>query len=579
MGFGLWVVAAGLLGAAALSVKEVAASRSLEAALYPPLSVLLALTFTVNLGYSLIKMQIQEPELRRPLLGPDGTPFARSRKAAALIVAVLIVGVAVRLYNVGNMPEWQLDEITYWSIGRQLVLYHSLNVPLAYQQVWQPFVYHPPFYLWLLADWYHMVGVGITQSRVLGVVSEMFAFGLLSRLLARLYGIHAAAFATTLMVFDGWMLYVGRISYIENTCLVIMMTGLLLFARAMRTGTMPSYFLAGAVIGFAGVYNNDAAYLVPVIVLHWLMSGRRDTREHVAAVASALAMFVLYAALMSILFTVSGKNWWWHDTYVQLRRVTGGQASAGTVSNPMQVFTLITKQYALFLPSLSLTLASAFILMRRLAYCARLRDWSPLGPERLLPAWTITALVIFGGAGLHFSQYFVMFLLPAYSYLWVNMWPWLAVRPRATIAAVMSAVVLVGCGTAVLRLRQDSNAFRSFQQYAATQIPKNDLVIAGTAGDPLAYLVNQRWCSPSTTISPECFGNASYLITWRTYLQPANPLNLWQLTVLLAASKDVATFHQFSGSITVCKIDRSLVPKMVQLYRAGKLRTPITCSS
>jgi hypothetical protein len=200
------------------------------------------------------------------------------------------------------------------------------------------------------------------------------------------------------------------------------------------------------------------------------------------------------------------------------------------------------------------------LLVVRLVACARRRDLSPLGQEKLLPAWCITAICVFGPAGLHFSQYFVMVLLPIYSYLWVSVWPWLTRRPRAVVGAFAVAVIALGCGSALLRLRHDSNAFRQFQQYAATKIPRHDLVIAGTAGDPIAYVINQPWCSPGSDLSPVCFENAAYLVTWQTYLQSANPLHLAKLTILLRESRVVAEFHQFSGTITVWKIDRSGSP-------------------
>jgi cellulose synthase/poly-beta-1,6-N-acetylglucosamine synthase-like glycosyltransferase len=75
MGYGLYVLAAIVLGGGALVGKEVATSKSLEAALYPPLSILLGLTFTFNLGYSLTKMRIQEPELRRSVPEPESAPL------------------------------------------------------------------------------------------------------------------------------------------------------------------------------------------------------------------------------------------------------------------------------------------------------------------------------------------------------------------------------------------------------------------------------------------------------------------------------------------------------------------------
>jgi hypothetical protein len=117
-------------------------------------------------------------------------------------------------------------------------------------------------------------------------------------------------------------------------------------------------------------------------------------------------------------------------------------------------------------------------------------------------------------------------------------------------------LVALGCGSAYLRLRQDANAFRDFQHYAATQIPRHDLVVAGTAGDPLAYVISQPWCSPGAGLSAYCSAHASYVVTWQTFLQPPNPLHLMSLRLLLARSRPVAEFRQFSGTIIVWKVDR-----------------------
>lgn len=551
-GYRLYALAAVVAACLTLSVREAIASRKLEAAIYPPFSLVLGVVFTLNLGLNLVMMPVRDPSLR----GADVQTFRKHRWALATVAVLLALGTLARLWDIGSRPEWQLDEITYWSIGRELVQNGTLNVPLAFQQVWQPFLYHPPFYMFLLASWYRLVGIGITQSRVLGVIGEMLAFALLARLLTRLYGARAATFATALIVFDGWLLYVGRISYIEDTCLLIMMIALSLYAWAVRTGGMLGYILAGAAMGCAAIFNQDAAYLIGVIAIHWLLV-RRDGRQHLAALAAAALVCAGYVAAMVRIYTIDGTDWWWHDTLVQILRLTGGQSSAGTLSNPRQFIALLGQQYDLFIPSVIVAAAGIVLLLVRLVACARRRNLSPLGEDKLLPAWCITAVGIFGPAGLHFSQYFVMVLLPIYAYLWVSLWPRLARRPAVLVAAFSAIVIALGCGSAVLRLRQDSNAFREFQQYAATKIPPGDLVIAGTAGDPIAYVINQPWCSPGSDLSSFCFKNASYLVTWQTYLQSANPLHLEKLAILLRESRVVAEFHQFSGTITVRKIDRS----------------------
>jgi 4-amino-4-deoxy-L-arabinose transferase-like glycosyltransferase/putative flippase GtrA/GT2 family glycosyltransferase len=551
------VVAALAFGSlAALAGREALRSRSAEGAAYPVAALALAGVFTFTLAAELLApgSDRDAPVWDAAARPPRPQPWRSARPW--VIGAILAAGLIARLWDVGAAPEWQLDEITYASIAENLVRHGTLNVPLAFGQPFQPFLYHPPFYPYELAAWFRVAGQGITQARVLGALSVTVAFGLLARLLGRLYGQGAAAFATLLIMFDGWMLYVGRISYIENSVLVIMMCALLAYRRAAASGRMRDYVLAGLLTGAAGAFNYDAAYLLVVLAVHWLMV-RRDSRQHAAALGCAVLVMAADALALMRLYTVNGTDWWLHDTLVQVARLTGGQSSAGTITGPGQFLDLLARQYDLFLPSVLAAAAALGLLGWRLIRCARQRRLAPLGPDLLLPAWCIAAVCVFGPASLHFSQYFVMVLLPLYSYLWVSLWPVLR-RARWQPAAAVFAVVVValGCGSAVLRLRQDANAFRDFQQYAATRIPPGDLVVAGTAGDPIAYVISQPWCSPGTDLSAYCSAHASYVVTWQTFLQPPNPLRLRSLQALLGESRPVARFTQFSGTIVVWKVDR-----------------------
>jgi glycosyltransferase involved in cell wall biosynthesis/putative flippase GtrA len=554
-GHALAVLALAIGALGVLSAREAVRSRSLEAAAYPAAGLVLGGVFAWTLTTTLL----MPTERAAPVWGQPPAASTRSRlraRPALVIGAILAAGAIARLAGIGAAPEWQLDEITYSSIADNLVRHGTLNVPLAFGQQFQPFLYHPPFYPYELAAWFRVAGQGITQARVLGVITLTVAFALLARLLTRLHGPGAAAFATALTVFDGWLLYAGRISYIENSVLVIMTGALCAYQRALRTRQMRDYLLAGVLAGAAGAFNYDAGYLLAVLAVHWLLI-RRDHRQHAAALGCALAVLAADALALMRLYTVNGTDWWLHDTLVQFRRLTGGQASAGTLTGPGQFLVLLTRQYDLFVPSVLAAAAAAALLGWRICRCARERRLAPLGPELLLPAWCTGAVAVFGPASLHFSQYFVMVLLPLYSYLWVSLWPVLCrARMRGAVAVFAAVLVALGCGSAYLRLRQDANAFRDFEHYAAARIPRHDLVVAGTAGDPLAYVISQPWCSPGAGLSAYCSAHASYVVTWQTFLQPPNPLHLVSLRLLLARSRPVAEFRQFSGTIIVWKVDR-----------------------
>ncbi len=59
---------------------------------------------------------------------------------------------------------------------------------------------------------------------------------------------------TVTLAFDGWLLFVQRVSYVENTLMAIIVAGFLLYERALRRPPARRFALAGAMFGFAAVY-------------------------------------------------------------------------------------------------------------------------------------------------------------------------------------------------------------------------------------------------------------------------------------------------------------------------------------
>ncbi len=64
------------------------------------------------------------------------------------------------------------------------------------------------------------------------MLASLVTLGLLMRLIWRLHGQLAGLVTVTFVAFDGWLLFAQRVSYIENTLMVIIVAGLLLYERA-----------------------------------------------------------------------------------------------------------------------------------------------------------------------------------------------------------------------------------------------------------------------------------------------------------------------------------------------------------
>ncbi|HEY2577815.1 MAG TPA: glycosyltransferase family 39 protein [Streptosporangiaceae bacterium] len=500
--------------------------------------------------------------MRQSLTAPQPHPGSRHqgpashRKAAsrrwelAAPGAILAVAAALRLWDLAGKPGWQSDEPVYTSIANNVATFGTLNEHLQYGLSWTPFLFHPPFYFLLLAGWFKLAGAGVPQARLLGVLMALIMLALLFRLLWKLHGQRTALIALAFVAFDGWLLFIQRVSYIENTLFVLVVGALLLYQRALERPTRLRFLVAGAAVGCAIVFKQTGTYLLPTVLLHWLII-RREHRNHLLLTGAALLVVALYFGIMTPLFDVGPHLWFLDDTLLQLERVVDLRHSGGTLTSPLSFVYLLAHQYAVFLPSFLAALAGFALVVRRVVQCVRTRSVAPLRRNALLFSWTAAAIVVFGASELRYQQYFALLLVPLYCFLWTELPAIVASRPQLSRAAAAAAVVVVlaGLGSFYLRVAsRDDNVLAQVRQYAMTNIPSSDVVVAPEQiGDEL----NQRWCSVYR--APVCRYAATYVITYVTFLQ-GNPTGDPVLYALLRNSVKLVTFRGFKETVTVWRV-------------------------
>ncbi|HLX47096.1 MAG TPA: glycosyltransferase family 39 protein [Streptosporangiaceae bacterium] len=511
----------------------------------------------------------------QPFPGYQDRPASHRRRAAghrrelAVAGAILAAAAALRLWDLAGKPGWQSDEPVYTSIATNVATLGTLNEHLQYGLPWTPFLFHPPFYFLLLAGWFKLAGAGVPQARLLGVLMALGMFVLLFRLLWKLHGSRIALMTLAFLAFDGWLLFIQRVSYIENTLFVLVVGAMLLYQRALERPTRLRFLIAGAAVGCAIVFKQTGTYLLPTVGLHWLIT-RREHRNHLVLTGTALLVVALYFGMMTPLFDVGSHHWFLDDTLLQLERVVNLRHSGGTLTSPFAFLDLLTHQYAVFLPSFLAAVAGFVLVVRRTVQCARTRSVAPLRRNTLLFSWTAAAIVVFGASELRYQQYFALLLVPLYCFLWTELAhivaSWQSVlarrqslykgqsrysRPRLAraVAAGAVAVVLAGLGSFYLRVvSRSDDVLAQVRQYAMTHIPRSDVVVAPEQiGDEL----NQRWCSVYR--APVCRYAATYVITYVTFLQ-GNPPDDPVLYALLRNSVKLVTFQGFKETVTVWRV-------------------------
>jgi hypothetical protein len=215
-----------------------------------------------------------QPIARVAELAPVRRALTVGQLAAAVFTLALAVGAVLRFWQLAGKPDWQYDEGVYTQVGTN-VLHGVLAEHITYGTPWQPFLYQPPLYFLILARWFALTGPSIYHARILGVLCSLGTLTVLFRLMWRLRGPAAALFVSLPVIFDGWLLYIQRSSYIENFLLLLITVSVLLYQRAREVPTFGRFVTAGGMIAVTIAVKYTAAYLVLVVLLCWLISSAR----------------------------------------------------------------------------------------------------------------------------------------------------------------------------------------------------------------------------------------------------------------------------------------------------------------
>jgi 4-amino-4-deoxy-L-arabinose transferase-like glycosyltransferase len=484
--------------------------------------------------------------------GPRAAAAQRRRQrrlalfSALAFTAVLIVGTGLRLWRLGVSPAWQWDEAVYYRVSMN-VQHGVLGEHTLYQLGFEPFLYQPPFYFLLLSRWFDLIGASIYHARLFGVMLTAVMQAVLFRLLWKLHGPATALFAIIPVVFDGWLLYIERVSYMENALMALIVTGLLLYQCALEKPSWWRFALAGSIIGFAGSFKQTGVYVLLSVLLCWLVS-RRAHKEHLLLVAVAVTVMATYVIVMVRVFDVRHHDWYIGQSTTQVRRVLGLQHSGGTLTSAGGLLHLLAAQYRFFIPSVVLALAAFIIVARRVLQCYRARNWRPAQGNALLFSWLATGIVVFGLSSLKFPQYFALILIPAYCYLWTEVARW--DRPLIWKRVVVATAVVAGVGSFLPTVPAFSgNSLAEVQQYAATRIPAKDTIVTEQS---IGDLIQQQWCT--VEVATKCLKQAQYAITWRTYLQSSFHEGNAAFHELMTGAVPVKSFSGTVGTATVWKL-------------------------
>ena len=214
----------------------------------------------------------------------------------AAFVVVLLIGLGLRLWHLGASPAWQWDEAVYYRVSVNVqhgLLNEHLLVGLQGAVPVSATVLLPGLVALV------QPGRGQHLSRPdLGVILTALMQTVLFRLLWKIHGPTVALFAILPVVFDGWLMYIERVSYIENALMLLIVTGFLLYQRALENPSWHRFAVAGAGHRIRRrASSRQALTCCSPTLLCWLVL-RRAHKGHLVLLGVAIAVFATYLAVM-----------------------------------------------------------------------------------------------------------------------------------------------------------------------------------------------------------------------------------------------------------------------------------------
>ncbi|WP_028061981.1 ArnT family glycosyltransferase [Solirubrobacter soli] len=462
--------------------------------------------------------------------------------------AVFVLAILMRFPGLASKPGYDWDEPVYANIGASVANGDGLHLKADFGSQTVPYLYHPPFYFWLLGGWMRVFGTGIGPARFLAATMSIAVLALLFSLMRRRWG-NLALIPLIVLATDGWLVFSNRVSWIENTMLVFAAAAIVVYDLALRSHRTRTYALAGLLVGATVIFKHVGIYVLMAVCITFVVV-RRDVRGHLTLLAVALAVIAAYIAGMTLAFQDGTHNWFLDASQVQIERLTGHKESRGSISGLDQVVDAFIGPYIVFTMTLLLAGVSLLMVARRSLILVRRRFATDAVPDPVLYGWAAAAAITFAASGLKMAHYFMMVEIPLLLFLFSEL---MALKGERGLTfkwaniGIAAMVVILTANLVTFDLRfasRSDNALGQVRDYAASTLPADSLILTE---ETIGAIVPQPYCKFYKTRL--CASRAQYVITYtsRTQAPPDDP----RLKDLIARSAPIKVFKGFKETITV----------------------------
>jgi 4-amino-4-deoxy-L-arabinose transferase-like glycosyltransferase len=314
---------------------------------------------------------------------------------------VAALALLMRFPGLASKPGYDWDEPVYANVAA-----NGLQLKTDFGAEAVPYLFHPPFYFWLLSGWMKVFGDSITSARWMAAVMSIGVLYLLYVLMRRRWGTLALV-PLAILATDGWLVFSNRVSWIENTMLVLAAGAILAYDRALRSGRTSHFALAGALVGGTVVFKHVGVYVLLAVLCTWAVV-RGHRRGHLTLLGVAFGVITAYVVGMTIAFQDGNHNWFLDASQVQVERLTGHKESRGSIHSTGQVISAVLGPYIVFSVTLALSGVSLLLVARRTLLFLRRRLDPAAVNDPVLYGWALAAALTIADSGLKMEHYFKM---------------------------------------------------------------------------------------------------------------------------------------------------------------------------
>lgn len=195
-------------------------------------------------------------------------------------------------FLIPQIPLWSSDEGRFAEIARAMHISGNWIVP-HFNGL--PYLEKPAFAPWMTASAYQLFGVTAFAARLPGIVSALGGLLLTFYFTRRIFGSHAAAYATLCLMTTAGYVLVGRFAVIDMEMIFLLSASLFLLITAALEQKNHFYWIAGIFMGLTFLTKGLIGAALPAIIFFVFLALTGRFNEFKKIYVLALTFFTFAA--------------------------------------------------------------------------------------------------------------------------------------------------------------------------------------------------------------------------------------------------------------------------------------------